>query len=93
MTDIMLYTYPQQDGKYRLINTLVLTGMEVMYTYNSHIHIKQYNFTFLKLKLLKLLNVYLMFLYLSQVTRHLIENTQNALKIEVKDISITLLAR
>ncbi|XP_060775652.1 FYVE, RhoGEF and PH domain-containing protein 5-like isoform X2 [Neoarius graeffei] len=54
MSDIMLYTYPQQDGKYRLINTLALTGMEV--------------------------------------TRHLIENTQNALKIEVKDISITLLA-
>ncbi|XP_027002238.1 FYVE, RhoGEF and PH domain-containing protein 5-like isoform X1 [Tachysurus fulvidraco] len=54
MSDIMLYTYPQQDGKYRLINTLGLTGMEV--------------------------------------TRHLIENTENALKIEVKDISITLLA-
>ncbi|KAF7711692.1 FYVE, RhoGEF and PH domain-containing protein 5-like [Silurus meridionalis] len=54
MSDIMLYTYPQQDGKYRLINTLALTGMEV--------------------------------------TRHLIENNQNALKIEVKDISITLLA-
>ncbi|XP_053087845.1 FYVE, RhoGEF and PH domain-containing protein 5-like isoform X1 [Pangasianodon hypophthalmus] len=54
MSDIMLYTYPQQDGKYRLINTLALTGMEV--------------------------------------TRHLTENTQNALKIEVKDISITLLA-
>ncbi|KAK3574388.1 hypothetical protein QTP86_006572, partial [Hemibagrus guttatus] len=54
MSDIMLYTYPQQDGKYRLINTLSLTGMEV--------------------------------------TRHLIENTQNTLKIEVKDISITLLA-
>ncbi|KAI5627998.1 FYVE, RhoGEF and PH domain-containing protein 5 isoform X1, partial [Silurus asotus] len=54
MSDIMLYTYPQQDGKYRLINTLALTGMEV--------------------------------------TRHLIENHQNALKIEVKDISITLLA-
>ncbi|TVK90571.1 FYVE, RhoGEF and PH domain-containing protein 5 [Bagarius yarrelli] len=54
MSDIMLYTYPQQDGKYRLINTLSLSGMEV--------------------------------------TRHLIENTQNALKIEAKDISITLLA-
>ncbi|KAM9482620.1 FYVE, RhoGEF and PH domain-containing protein 5b isoform 1-T1 [Clarias gariepinus] len=54
MSDIMLYTYPQQDGKYRLINTLALTGMEV--------------------------------------TRHLVENTENALKIEVKDISITLLA-
>ncbi|KAK1796596.1 hypothetical protein P4O66_009627 [Electrophorus voltai] len=30
MSDIMLYTYPQQDGKYRLINTLALTGMEVI---------------------------------------------------------------
>ncbi|XP_056607229.1 FYVE, RhoGEF and PH domain-containing protein 5 [Triplophysa dalaica] len=29
MNDLMLYTYPQQDGKYRLINTLPLTGMEV----------------------------------------------------------------
>ncbi len=29
MNDIMLYTYPQQDGKYRLINRLSLAGMEV----------------------------------------------------------------
>ncbi|XP_066519395.1 FYVE, RhoGEF and PH domain-containing protein 5-like [Hoplias malabaricus] len=54
MSDIMLYTYPQQDGKYRLINTLTLTGMEV--------------------------------------TKLVMENAQNALKIEVKDISITLSA-
>ncbi|XP_026863690.2 FYVE, RhoGEF and PH domain-containing protein 5 [Electrophorus electricus] len=55
MSDIMLYTYPQQDGKYRLINTLALTGMEV--------------------------------------TKLLVENNyQNALKIEVKDICITLSA-
>ncbi|XP_062853994.1 FYVE, RhoGEF and PH domain-containing protein 5-like isoform X2 [Trichomycterus rosablanca] len=54
MSDILLYTYPQQDGKYRLINTLALTEMEV--------------------------------------TKLLIENTQNGLKIEVKDITITLLA-
>ncbi|KAL7891448.1 hypothetical protein AOLI_G00009240 [Acnodon oligacanthus] len=54
MSDIMLYTYPQQDGKYRLINTLALTGMEV--------------------------------------TKLIVENAQNALKIEVKDISITLSA-
>ncbi|KAJ3602726.1 hypothetical protein NHX12_030475 [Muraenolepis orangiensis] len=29
MNDILLYTYPQQDGKYRLKNTLSLTGMKV----------------------------------------------------------------
>ncbi|XP_059385323.1 FYVE, RhoGEF and PH domain-containing protein 5 isoform X2 [Carassius carassius] len=29
MNDVMLYTYPQQDGKYRLKNTLSLTGMKV----------------------------------------------------------------
>ncbi|KAI4892730.1 hypothetical protein NFI96_009609 [Prochilodus magdalenae] len=55
MNDLMLYTYPQQDGKYRLINTLTLTGMEV--------------------------------------TKPMVENAQNALKIEVKDNSITLSAR
>lgn len=29
MNDVMLYTYPQQDGKYRLKNTLTLSGMKV----------------------------------------------------------------
>ncbi|TRY54961.1 hypothetical protein DNTS_020723 [Danionella cerebrum] len=29
MNDIMLYTYPQQDGKYRLINRLSLAGMKI----------------------------------------------------------------
>lgn len=29
MNDIMLYTYPQQDGKYMLKNTLSLSGMKV----------------------------------------------------------------
>ncbi|KAJ8409394.1 hypothetical protein AAFF_G00235920 [Aldrovandia affinis] len=54
MNDMMLYTYPQQDGKYRLKNTLCLTGMKV--------------------------------------SKPAIENVQNALKIEVNDISITLSA-
>ncbi|XP_059416031.1 FYVE, RhoGEF and PH domain-containing protein 5-like isoform X2 [Carassius carassius] len=54
MNDIMLYTYPQQDGKYRLINRLPLAGMEV--------------------------------------SKPPIENGQTALKIDVKDISITLSA-
>ncbi|KAL1272605.1 hypothetical protein QQF64_028467 [Cirrhinus molitorella] len=54
MNDIMLYTYPQQDGKYRLINRLPLAGMEV--------------------------------------SKPPIENGQSALKIDVKDISITLSA-
>ncbi|XP_077054378.1 FYVE, RhoGEF and PH domain-containing protein 5b isoform X1 [Siphateles boraxobius] len=54
MNDVMLYTYPQQDGKFRLINRLPLAGMEV--------------------------------------SKPPIENAQSALKIEVKDISITLSA-
>ncbi|KAL0978558.1 hypothetical protein UPYG_G00172140 [Umbra pygmaea] len=29
MNDVMLYTYPQQDGKYRLKNSLYLAGMKV----------------------------------------------------------------
>lgn len=29
MNDLMLYTYPQQDGKYMLKNTLSLSGMKV----------------------------------------------------------------
>uniref|UniRef100_A0A8C3A1I6 Uncharacterized protein n=1 Tax=Cyclopterus lumpus TaxID=8103 RepID=A0A8C3A1I6_CYCLU len=29
MNDVLLYTYPQQDGKYRLKNTLLLTGLKV----------------------------------------------------------------
>ncbi|XP_064160599.1 FYVE, RhoGEF and PH domain-containing protein 5 [Anguilla rostrata] len=54
MNDVMLYTFPQQDGKYRLKNTLSLTGMKV--------------------------------------SKPSVENVQNALKIEVNDISITLSA-
>nr|XP_023661295.1 FYVE, RhoGEF and PH domain-containing protein 5-like isoform X1 [Paramormyrops kingsleyae]XP_023661296.1 FYVE, RhoGEF and PH domain-containing protein 5-like isoform X1 [Paramormyrops kingsleyae] len=52
MNDLLLYTFPQQDGKYRLKNTLPLTGMKV--------------------------------------SKPILENVQNALKIEVTDISITL---
>ncbi|CAB1353784.1 unnamed protein product [Coregonus sp. 'balchen'] len=54
MNDVLLYTYPQQDGKYRLKNSLPLTGMKV--------------------------------------SKPIIENVQNALRIEVADISITLAA-
>uniref|UniRef100_A0A3P8TG91 FYVE, RhoGEF and PH domain containing 5a n=1 Tax=Amphiprion percula TaxID=161767 RepID=A0A3P8TG91_AMPPE len=36
MNDVLLYTYPQQDGKYRLKNTLPLTGMKVSLS-SSHI--------------------------------------------------------
>lgn len=35
MNDIMLYTYPQQDGKYRLKNTLSLSGMKVIWLFVS----------------------------------------------------------
>ncbi|XP_029357652.1 FYVE, RhoGEF and PH domain-containing protein 5b isoform X2 [Echeneis naucrates] len=54
MNDVLLYTYPQQDGKYRLKNTLPLSGLKV--------------------------------------SKPIIENVQNALKIEGTDISITLSA-
>ncbi|CAL8335577.1 unnamed protein product [Lota lota] len=54
MNDMLLYTYPQQDGKYRLKNTLSLSGMKV--------------------------------------TKPSSEDAQNALKIEVQDVSITLSA-
>ncbi|XP_041638988.1 FYVE, RhoGEF and PH domain-containing protein 5-like isoform X2 [Cheilinus undulatus] len=54
MNDVLLYTYPQQDGKYRLKNTLPLTGMKV--------------------------------------SKPILENALNALRIEVSDISITLSA-
>ncbi|KAM8757044.1 FYVE, RhoGEF and PH domain-containing protein 5b isoform 2-T2 [Acanthopagrus schlegelii] len=54
MNDVLLYTYPQQDGKYRLKNTLPLAGLKV--------------------------------------SKPIIENVQNALRIEGMDISITLSA-
>ncbi|XP_056293891.1 FYVE, RhoGEF and PH domain-containing protein 5-like isoform X3 [Pseudoliparis swirei] len=54
MNDVLLYTYPQQDGKYRLKNTLPLTGLKV--------------------------------------SKPIVENVQNALRIEGTDISITLSA-
>ncbi|CAJ1051045.1 FYVE%2C RhoGEF and PH domain-containing protein 5-like isoform X2 [Xyrichtys novacula] len=54
MNDVLLYTYPQQDGKYRLKNTLQLTGLKV--------------------------------------SKPIIENVQNALRIEGAEISITLSA-
>eukprot|EP00066_Takifugu_rubripes_P022814 XP_011612080.1 PREDICTED: FYVE, RhoGEF and PH domain-containing protein 5 [Takifugu rubripes] len=54
MNDVLLYTYPQQDGKYRLKNRLSLTGLKV--------------------------------------SKPIIENVQNALRIEGTDISITLSA-
>nr|XP_020448568.1 FYVE, RhoGEF and PH domain-containing protein 5-like isoform X2 [Monopterus albus] len=54
MNDIMLYTYPQQDGKYRLKNTLSLSGMKV--------------------------------------SKPVLDNVLNCLRVEVSDITITLSA-
>ncbi|TMS19547.1 FYVE, RhoGEF and PH domain-containing protein 5 [Larimichthys crocea] len=54
MNDVLLYTYPQQNGKYRLKNTLPLTGLKV--------------------------------------SKPVIDNVQNALRIEGADIAITLSA-
>uniref|UniRef100_A0A4W5NTW6 FYVE, RhoGEF and PH domain containing 5a n=1 Tax=Hucho hucho TaxID=62062 RepID=A0A4W5NTW6_9TELE len=41
MNDVMLYTYPQQDGKYRLKNTLYLSGMKHVY-----VHMYMYNYVY-----------------------------------------------
>ncbi|XP_065131932.1 FYVE, RhoGEF and PH domain-containing protein 5-like [Paramisgurnus dabryanus] len=54
MNDVMLYTYPQQDGKYRLKNTLTLSGMKV--------------------------------------SKPVLDNVLNTLRIEVGDVTITLSA-
>ncbi|XP_077059286.1 FYVE, RhoGEF and PH domain-containing protein 5 isoform X3 [Siphateles boraxobius] len=54
MNDMMLYTYPQQDGKYRLKNTLTLSGMKV--------------------------------------SKPVIDNVLNTLRIEVSEVTITLSA-
>lgn len=54
MNDMMLYTYPQQDGKYRLKNTLSLSGMKV--------------------------------------SKPVLDQVLNCLRIEVSDITITLSA-
>ncbi|XP_046731060.1 FYVE, RhoGEF and PH domain-containing protein 5 isoform X1 [Silurus meridionalis] len=54
MNDMILYTYPQQDGKYRMKNTLLLTGMKV--------------------------------------SKPVIDNVLNTLRIEVNDVNITLSA-
>ncbi|XP_046881665.1 FYVE, RhoGEF and PH domain-containing protein 5-like isoform X2 [Hypomesus transpacificus] len=37
MNDVLLYTYPQQDGKYRLKNTLPLTGVKVSKPIIEHV--------------------------------------------------------
>ncbi|XP_060766661.1 FYVE, RhoGEF and PH domain-containing protein 5 isoform X2 [Neoarius graeffei] len=54
MNDMILYTYPQQDGKYRMKNTLPLSGMKV--------------------------------------SKPVIDNVLNTLRIEVNDVTITLSA-
>uniref|UniRef100_A0AAY4D0X4 FYVE, RhoGEF and PH domain containing 5a n=1 Tax=Denticeps clupeoides TaxID=299321 RepID=A0AAY4D0X4_9TELE len=54
MNDVMLYTYPQQDGKYRLKNTLSLRGMKI--------------------------------------SKPVVDNVLNTLRIEVSDVTITLSA-
>ncbi|KAF3856426.1 hypothetical protein F7725_017149 [Dissostichus mawsoni] len=71
MNDVLLYTYPQQDGKYRLKNNLPLTGMKAV------------NFYFLVLTCC---------LLVSQLSKPIMDDVQNALRIEVPDISITLSA-
>uniref|UniRef100_A0A674K7V0 FYVE, RhoGEF and PH domain containing 5 n=1 Tax=Terrapene triunguis TaxID=2587831 RepID=A0A674K7V0_9SAUR len=40
MNDILLYTYPQKDGKYRLKNTLAVSGMRVMLSSDDNLALK-----------------------------------------------------
>uniref|UniRef100_A0A8C3RLT5 FYVE, RhoGEF and PH domain containing 5 n=1 Tax=Chelydra serpentina TaxID=8475 RepID=A0A8C3RLT5_CHESE len=40
MNDILLYTYPQKDGKYRLKNTLAVSGMRVMLSSDHSLALK-----------------------------------------------------
>ncbi|XP_055077957.1 FYVE, RhoGEF and PH domain-containing protein 5-like isoform X2 [Periophthalmus magnuspinnatus] len=54
MNDVLLYTFPQQDGKYRLKNTLPVSGLKV--------------------------------------SKPIVDNVLNALRIESEDLSITLSA-
>lgn len=85
MNDIMLYTYPQQDGKYRLKNTLSLSGMKV----RSCSHFSD------TLTVFACRCVTEAFLPLThpQVSKPVLDNVQNCLRIEVSDITITLSAR
>lgn len=46
MNDVLLYTYPQQDGKYRLKNTLPLTGLKVRVLRLESIILMIYNSVF-----------------------------------------------
>lgn len=127
MNDVLLYTYPQQDGKYRLKNTLPLTGLtvrvflkvsnETMFTFKLppslfaiknvvkiHVFFK-WNYSFIcswqriekcvatSLSEWKAFLFWFMILLFFQVSKPIVENVQNALKIEGTDISITLSAR
>lgn len=43
MNDVLLYTYPQKDGKYRLKNTLAVAGMKVMPHLYYRLELKLYS--------------------------------------------------
>ena len=43
MNDVLLYTYPQKDGKYQLKNTLAVSGMKVMPHLYYRLELKLYS--------------------------------------------------
>lgn len=43
MNDVLLYTYPQKDGKYQLKNTLVVSDMKVMPYLYCRLKLKLYS--------------------------------------------------
>lgn len=43
MNDVLLYTYPQKDGKYQLKNTLVVSDMKVMPYLYRRLKLKLYS--------------------------------------------------
>lgn len=99
MNDVMLYTYPQQDGKYRLKNTLYLSGMKVSPTpsywddlpWPSHLTPDLWLCQRVFLSVCVLTAV--LCVLFSQVSIPVINNVLNALRIEVSDVTITLSAR
>lgn len=83
MNDVLLYTYPQQDGKYRLKNLLPLAGLKVTTLIWSRRSESAAGCRLFNGRPLGSL----------QVSRPSVENVQYALKIEGAEITITLSAR
>lgn len=86
MNDMMLYTYPQQDGKYRLKNTLSLSGMKVrLLTPGSPEGNTSHGGSQPPRSADGVSS--------AQVSKPVLDQVLNCLRIEVSDVTITLSAR